>query len=561
MEIIDQNRKKENNVKKLKIIPLGGVGMVTKNMFVYEYGQEIMIIDCGMGFPDEDMLGVDMVIPDISYLRKRSHQIKGLFLTHGHEDHIGAVPYVLRELDVPIYGSKLTLGLVRAKLEEYKMDKGVNFNVVRAEDKLQLGDFKLEFVHFAHSIPDHLGVLIQIPPGNILHAPDYKFDWTPVDGKPTEVEKLARLRGNLLVLLSDCVRIEKEGYTLPEKAIEESFDNEVRKAKGRVLITTFSSNISRLQQAINVAHRYRRKIAFVGRSIYRNMEVAQQLGYLNLPKDTVIGTKEVKKYAPDELVVLISGSQGQSNSALARVANSDHPMLQIQEGDVVIFASDPIPGNLDAVYHIIDQLSEQGAEVRYSEITDDIHVSGHAAKEELKFMLGLTKPRYLVPIGGEVRHGKMFSAMAKEMGVEKTFILKEGETLIVESDRCQVGKRIETSEVMIDETGLEDVEDVVVRDRQVLSKDGIFLVVVTIDKNSKKLLGEPEVVSRGFVYMKEAEKIIDDTRSIVIQTIKEKIKEDGDPKFLRRQLINSLENYLYRQTEMRPMVLPVIVMV
>src|SRR3989339_134187 len=565
------NKKIENDVKDissnkyhesislkkiLKIIPLGGAGMVTKNMWIYEYGEDILIIDCGMGFPDEDMLGVDMVIPDISYLRERASRIKGMFLTHGHEDHIGAVPYVLKELSIPLYGSKLTLGLVRAKLQEYEMDKGVIFNVIESDDKIKIGNFDLEFVHLAHSVPDHLGVIIKIPEGKILHAPDYKFDWTPVDGKPTEVHKLAKLRGELLLLLSDCVRIEKDGYTLTERAIEETFEKEMQKAKGRVLITTFSSNISRLQQAINAAQKYHRKIAFVGRSIYRNMEVAQQLNYLSFPRDTVIEPKEIKKYNPDELVILISGSQGQSNSALARVANDDHPMVQIQEGDVVIFASDPIPGNLDSVYKVIDQLSERGAEVRYSEITDDVHVSGHAAKEELKFMLGLTLPKFLVPIGGEIRHGKMFAGIAKDMGIQETLIMKEGDTLRIENGNCKLGERIKTSEVMIDGADLENIQDIVIRDRQVLSKDGIFLVVVTIDKNAKTLISEPEVVSRGFVYMKEADKILDDTRSIVIQTIKGKIHEDSDPKFLRRQLITALERYIYKQTEMRPMILP-----
>lgn len=561
---MNENQKNQKNMKianELKIIPLGGAGMVTKNMWVYEYGDDILIVDCGMGFPDEDMLGIDLVIPDINYLREKAHKIRGIFLTHGHEDHIGAVPYILRELEVPIFGAKLTLGLVKAKLQEYEMDKKVQMNVVDSDQKLDLGNFHLEFFRLCHSIPDNLGLIMKMPFGNIVHAADYKFDWSPVDGKPTEVQKLAQLRGNILLLLSDCVRIEKEGYTLSEKAIQETFEEEMRKAKGRVLITTFSSNISRLQQAVNAAHHFHRKIAFVGRSVYQNMEVAEELGYLKLPENTVIEPKEMKKYASDELVILISGSQGQTNSALARVANSDHPLLQIEEGDVVIFASDPIPGNVDSVYRVIDQLTDLGAEVRYSEITDEVHVSGHAAKEELKFMLGLTNPKFLVPIGGEIRHCRMFAAIAKDMGVKETFVLKEGETLKVTENQCQWGDKIKTSEIMIDGTGLGDVKDIVVRDRKVLATDGMFLVVVTIDKNSQTLVSDPEVISRGFVYMKESEKIIDDTRSIVIQAVKEKIKESQDPNFLRRHLINTLEKYIYRQTEKRPMIMPVVLMV
>lgn len=554
---------KKEVLPELKIIPLGGAGTVTKNMWVYEYEDDIVIIDCGMGFPDEDMLGVDLVIPDITYLRENAQKIRGMFLTHGHEDHIGAIPYVLRELGIPVYGAELTIGLVKARLAEHKMEAGKNLNVVKADDSLNLGAFHLEFFRLSHSIPDNLGVILTTPVGNIMHAADYKFDWTPVDNKPTEVHKIARMRNKINVLLSDCVRIEKEGYTLTEQAIQDTFEEEIRKAKGRVLITTFSSNISRLQQAINAAHKYHRKISFIGRSIYRNMEVAQKLGYLNIPDGAVIDPKKINKFTSNELVVLVSGSQGQSNSALARVANGDHPMLQIEEGDIVIFASDPIPGNVDAVYRVIDQLSGLGAEVRYSEITDEVHVSGHAAKEELKFMLGLVNPRFAVPIGGELRHNKMFAQIAKKMGVEKTFVLKEGQTLKIYPDTCKYGEMIKVSEVMIDGTGLEDVQDIVVRDRQVLAKDGIFVVIITIDKNSQKIIGEPEIVSRGFVYMKEADKIVSDTKSIVAQAVKNAFKDNQElnVSFLRRQLIDNLEKYIYRQTEMRPMVMPVIVKV
>ncbi len=557
---MEKNEMNQSDSKEMvKILPLGGAGMVTKNMWVYEYQDDILIIDCGMGFPDEDMLGIDLVIPDISYLRENANKIRGMFLTHGHEDHIGATPYVLSELDIPVYGAKLTLGLVSAKLKDHGIEKDIKLNVVGPDDQLDLGHFHLEFVRLAHSVPDNLGVVLHTPVGILVHAPDYKFDWTPVDGKPTEAFKLAKLRDKILVMMSDCVRIEKEGYTLSETAIEDTFEDEIRKSTGRVLITTFSSNISRLQQAVDVAYRYGRKISFIGRSVYRNIEVAEQLGYLKLPKGTVIDPKDIGKYRADQLVILISGSQGQSNSALARVANGTHSLFQIEEGDVVLFASDPIPGNVDAVFRVIDQLSDLGAEVRYSDITDDIHVSGHAAKEELKFMLGLTHPRFLVPIGGEIRHGKMFAGIAEKMGIEKTFVLKEGQTLEVRADNCRLGKKLHTSEVMIDGTGLGDVHDIVVRDRQVLANDGIFLVVVTWDKSANEIIGKPEIVSRGFVYMKEADKIVDDSRSIIVQTMKDKASQNSDVNFLRRQLINSLEKYIYKQTEMRPMILPVIV--
>ncbi|PJA38388.1 ribonuclease J [candidate division WWE3 bacterium CG_4_9_14_3_um_filter_43_9] len=554
----------KNENQKLKIIPLGGAGSVTKNMFVYESEKDIVVVDCGMGFPDESMLGVDLVIPDISYLLERRKKVRGIVITHGHEDHMGALPYILPQLNVPVFGTRLTMGLIEVKLKEHQLLKKVRLQTVNMDQQLQLGDFHLSFFAVCHSIQDAMGIILKTPVGIIVHAADYKFDWTPVDGQTFEVEKLAILKkqGGIKVLLSDCLRIEKEGYTLSEKAIGEAFDRETEKASGRVMITTFSSNISRIQQAAEVAAKHHRYLVLVGRSVEQNVEVARKLGYLRFPAGILVKVDQIKGVAPQKLMLIVAGSQGQSGSAMVRIANRDHRFVRITEGDTVIFASDPIPGYSDGVYNLIDRLSDQGANVIYSEITDDVHVSGHASKQELALMLGLTKPEYLIPIGGLLRHQKHLALLAQEMGMPKdhAFILKEGDAVELGPNwAAKVAEKVSVSDVMVDGTGIGDVGEIVLRDRQVLAEEGIFVVIINLDKKTGKLIHPPDIISRGFVFMKESEDLIARSQKIVEQVIAEHSQKQAEKGFIRRKIIDGLERFLYGQTERRPMVLPVII--
>jgi len=554
-------RQKFDGERKLRFIPLGGNGQVTKNMFVYEYGNDILLVDCGMGFPTEMLYGVDMVIPDISYLADKRSKIRGFLITHGHEDHIGALPYIIDKISVPIYATRLTIGLIKVRLKEAGKLSNTNLVQIEPRKKYQLGAFSVEPFRVSHSIPDAVGYAITTPLGTTIHTGDYKFDPSPIDGRTTDVECLTKYGQNrALALMSDCLRSEKPGTTLSESTIRERFDEAMRQATGRIIITTFSSNVSRIQQAIDASLKHNRKVAIIGRSMEQNVQVAAELGYLRFPSDILVKVERIESIPDRNLTLVVAGSQGQPGSALSRIASGDHKYVTIKEGDFIIFSADPIPGNQDAVYEMIDDLSQLGAIIKYSDITSDFHVSGHGAQNELLLMLSLVKPKYLVPISAMHRQMHMFAQLAQNAGIQPHNIFIVGEGGIVEFDQggARIAGQIETTNVFVDGIGVGDVGSIVLRDRKVLAEEGIVVVILTIHKQTNHLVGEPEIVSRGFVYMKESEGLIKGAQEVVKKSldsgrkiknwlaVKEKITED-------------LERFLFKKTARRPMVLPVIV--
>lgn len=546
---------------KLRFIPLGGNGWVTKNLFVYEYGPDILIVDCGMGFPEEHMLGIDFVIPDISYLKDKLQRIRGIVITHGHEDHIGGIPYILSQLQVPVYATKLTVGLIKVKLEEHGLLNKVQLNVLDPNVHLKLGVFDIDAFRVSHSIPDAVGYAIRTPAGVTVHTGDYKFDWTPVDGHPTDVAKLVNLtRDGCLALMSDCLRSEKPGYTLSEQEIEPSFDRAMSKAKGKVIITTFSSNISRIQQAINVSRKYGRKVAIAGRSMEQNLLTARELGYISLPPEMMVKQEQATNLHDNQVTFIVAGAQGQEGSALWRIANNDHKFIQLRPGDSVVFSADPIPGNQDEVYAVIDRLSQLGATVYYSDITDNIHVSGHAAQAELQLMMSLTKPKYFVPVSGVYRMLQAYKRLAIAGGAEEkdVFILEEGDVLELDQASARVAGRIPIENIMVDGLGVGDVGNVVLRDRKVLSEEGMVTVIVTLNQQSGTLIGEPDIISRGFIFAKENDKLIADMRAIVKKTLTDRPGKI-DWHYAKTRIQDELEKFVFQETQRRPMILPIVV--
>ena len=550
-----------NSPGKLRFIPLGGNGWVTKNLFVYEYGSDILIVDCGMGFPEEHMLGIDFVIPDISYLKDKVDRIRGIIITHAHEDHIGGLPYILSQIKVPVYATKLTVGLIKVKLTEHGLLGKVQINVLDPDQHLKLGLFDIDAFRVSHSVPDSVGYVIRTPAGATVHTGDYKFDWTPVDGHPTDVAKLVDLtRGGCLALMSDSLRSEKPGYTLSEQMIEESFDKAMSKAKGKVIITTFSSNISRIQQAVNVSKKYGRKVAVAGRSMEQNLLTARELGYISLSPEMMVKQEQAMRMKDSEVTFIVAGAQGQEGSALWRIANNEHRFIQLRSGDTVVFSADPIPGNQDNVYAVIDKLSQMGANVQYSDITDNIHVSGHAAQAELILMMSLCRPKYFVPVSGVYRMLLAYKRLAQSTGAEEKdiFILEEGDVLEMDMSSAKVTGKVLVENIMVDGLGVGDVGNVVLRDRKVLSEEGMVTVIVTIDKQSGQMVGDPDVVSRGFIYAKENEKIINDMQNIV------KASLTGRPgridwHYARTKIQDDLEKFVFGETQRRPMILPIVV--
>lgn len=553
---------KFKNKPLLKVIPLGGVGDVTKNMYIYETGRDIVIIDCGLGFPDETMYGVDVIIPDISYLEDRKRKIRSIIITHGHDDHIGALQYLLPELNAPVYSLPLTIGLITEKLKERGINPNRYLRAVKPTDCLFFGDFKVEFFRVSHSIPDSIGVVLTTPAGTIVHTGDFKFDWTPEDFRNIiDVGKIASV-GNrgVLALFSDCVRVENPGYTLSEREIGKTFDDEIENWTGRIFITTFSSNISRIAQAINSAEKHGRYVCLVGRSMEQTAKVASEFGYLKIPANLLISQKEIKKIPDKNLLFLISGSQGQAGSALSRVANKDHE-IKIKSNDLIIFASDPVPGNEDAVHSLIDSLTKQGAEVRYTEITDSIHVSGHASAEELMLMLSLIRPKYLIPISATFRHLKYFATLAEKQGFQRKNILLGENGTIFEfgSDFARLNGKVEVKNILVDGLGIGDVGTIVLRDRKQMAADGIVVVIVPISETTGQLVGEVDIVSRGFVYVKESEELIKNTKRVVKETLRRQHGWVADWQFLKKRIEENLEKFLYKETQRRPMVLPVVI--
>ncbi len=552
---------KSKNKGKLRFIPLGGNGQVTKNMFVYEYGNDIIIVDCGMGFPTEMLYGVDMVIPDISYLNDKRDRIRAFFITHGHEDHIGALQYIVDKISVPIYASKLTIGFIKARLKEAgKLDK-TKLIQIEPRKKYQLGAFNVEPFRVSHSIPDSFGYAITTPIGTTIHTGDYKFDPSPVDGRTTDTQRLAELGKNgVLALMSDCLRSEKPGMTLSESTIRQRFDEAMNEAKGRVIITTFASNVSRIQQAIDASLKHNRKVVIVGRSMEQNARVAIELGYLKIPQEILVKQDKVDNVPDKNLTLIVAGSQGQPGSALSRIASDDHRFISLKKDDTIIFSADPIPGNQDAVYGMIDDLSRLGAVVKYSDITSDFHVSGHGSQNELLMMLSLTQPKYLVPISAMYRQMRMFVDLAQKSPnpPKDCFIVDEGGIIEFSREGANVVGEVETTNIFVDGIGVGDVGAIVLRDRKVLAEEGMVVVIVTIHKNTNRLLGEPEIISRGFVFMKESAGLIKGSQD----TVKKTLKLNGKVRnwlSVKEKITSDLSRYLFKKTARRPMVLPVIV--
>jgi ribonuclease J len=555
------NKHKNKEDGKLKFVSLGGNGQVTKNMFVYEMANDIVLVDCGMGFPTEMLYGVDMVIPDTSYLADKRNKIRGFLITHGHEDHIGALPYVIDKISAPIYATKLTVGLIKNRLKESGKLPLANFVQIEPRKKYQLGAFSIEAIRVSHSIPDSVAYAISTPLGTMIHTGDYKFDPSPVDGRPTDTERLTEYgRQGVLALMSDCLRSEKPGMTLSENTIRQRFDDAMKGAKGRVIITTFSSNVSRVQQAIDASLRHNRKVAIVGRSMDQNIEVARELGYLKIPSGALVKLHKIHDVPDQNLTLIVAGSQGQPGSALSRIASGDHKHIFLKSGDLIIFSADPIPGNQDAVYEMIDNLSRLGAIVRYSDITSDYHVSGHGSQSELLMMLTLTRPKYLVPISAMYRQMRQFAQLAQTVSLppKETFIIDEGGIIEFDRSGARSAKEIETTNVFVDGIGVGDVGSIVLRDRKVLAEEGIVVVIITVHKQTNKLLGEPGVISRGFVYMKESGPLIRESQEV----IKKSLKRNGKVKnwlMVKEKITEDLERFLFKKTARRPMVLPVIV--
>lgn len=546
---------------KLSLIPLGGLGEIGKNMMVVKYGDNILVIDSGLMFPEEEMLGIDIVIPDITYLLENREMVKGIVLTHGHEDHIGALPYVLRQINVPVYGTKLTLGLLQGKLKETNVVGGVTLHTVKPRDVVEIGPFKVEFIRVSHSIPDAVAIAIHTPLGTVVHTGDFKFDQTPVDGQITDFQKFAELgEQGVMVLMSDSTNVERPGFTMSEKVVGNTFDETFRTARGRIIVATFASNVHRLQQAIATAYKYNRKVAIAGRSMVNVVNIAHEYGYINFPKGIFVELDEINRLPADQVAILTTGSQGEPMSALTRMAMSDHRQVEILSGDTVIISASPIPGNEKLVARTIDHLFKQGADVIYESFSG-IHVSGHPSQEELKMMLNLVKPKFFVPVHGEFRHLIKHANLAKEVGVakENIFVAENGQVLEFKKNSARISGRVTAGRVLVDGLGVGDVGNIVLRDRKQLSQDGILIVVVTINKESGLVVAGPDIVSRGFVYVRESEELMDEAKEKVKAAL-QKCEEKGVTEWasIKSNVRDVISKYLYEKTRRRPMILPII---
>ena len=550
--------KKKN---KLKVIPLGGMEEIGKNIIVFEYGDNIIVVDCGLAFPEDEMLGIDLVIPDITYLEKNAEKVHGIVVTHGHEDHIGALPYVLKRLPVPIYGTELTLGLIENKLSEHELTEPVDLRKIKAGQTIQLGPFKIEFIHTTHSIADAVALAIDTPVGMVFHTGDFKIDQTPIEGDPINLARMAELgKKGVLLLISDSTNVERPGYTMSEKTVGETFDSVFRGAGGRIIVASFASNIHRVQQIVNFAAKYGRKVALVGRSMLNVVRTAIKLGYLSFPEDTIIDIDRINKLKPEQVVIITTGSQGEPMSALARIASSTHKKVEITEGDLVIISANPIPGNEKFVYRVINDLFKQGADVIYDSLAET-HVSGHAKQEELKLMHRLIKPKFFMPAHGEYRMLKKHARLAMSLGMDEKniFIMQNGKVLELSRKTATLNGSVQSGSILVDGLGVGDVGDVVLRDRKILSEDGLIVVVATVDPKGNLLAGI-EVMSRGFVYVKESEELIEEVRNIAREVLLKSINKKGNNYSGSKNAIkDELSNFLYRKTMRRPMIIPVIV--
>ena len=544
---------------KLRIVPLGGLGEIGKNMMVLEYGDDMIAVDAGVMFPKEEMLGVDLVIPDISYILDRREEFRGIFITHGHEDHIGALPYILGQVNVPVYASPLTHGLITVKLRESRMLKDSHIHQVKAGDKVKMGVFEVEFFRVCHSIPDAMGLAIRTPVGLVVHTGDFKFDHTPVDGKRSDFGKLAQIGAEgVLLLMSDSTYAELEGYTPSEMVVSEVMDRVIAQAEGRVIVATFASLISRVQQVIDAAVKSNRRVAIVGRSMVDNVQMSIKMGYLKMPAGTLVKPEEIKNVPQNELVIVTTGSQGEPTSALVRMANRDHREVEIMPGDTVVISATPIPGNEVLVHRTIDNLYRQGAKVLHDKM-QRVHVHGHAAREELKAMISLMRPRYFVPLHGEYRHLTMHAAIAKDMGIpdDHIFVLEDGQTLEVTETTAQRGEEVAAGPIYVDGLARWDMESVVLRDRKMLSKDGIVVVILAVDQQTSEVIGDPEIISYGFVDEVERPEIVKRSRRLVQESLDHARGQPADLSYIHGKVKDSLSKYYYEATRRRPMVLPV----
>lgn len=545
---------------KLKIIPLGGLGEIGKNITVFEYKDDIIVIDCGLSFPDDEMLGIDIVIPDITYLLKNKDKIKGIVLTHGHEDHIGALPYVLKKLDLPIYGTKLTLGLVGNRLKEHRLNN-VKLNEIKANDTIKLGCFSIEFIKTSHSIPDSVALAINTPVGIVVHTGDFKIDYTPINDNLIDLHKFAEIGSKgVLALLADSTNVERPGYTMSEKTVGDTFNDIFLKAPQRIIVATFASNVHRVQQVIDAAELYNKKVIVSGRSMVNTVDVSTELGYLKMKEGTLIDIKDMGKYPSNEIVILTTGSQGEPMSALTRMAFSEHRKIELVPGDLVVISASPIPGNEKTIFRVINKLMEIGTKVIYESLAD-VHVSGHACQEELKLIHTLLKPKFFIPVHGEYRHLKKHAELAEELGMpkENIFIADNGSVIEFTKNTGVINQYVQAGNILVDGLGIGDVGNIVLRDRKHLSEDGLIIVVVTMSKQEGKVIAGPDIISRGFVYVRESEDLMEEARKVVRDVLVEcEKKHITDWATLKSNIRDALRGFIYGKIKRNPMILPII---
>ncbi len=552
-------KKNMNSGSSLKVIPLGGLEQIGLNITAFEYEDSIVVVDCGLSFPDDDMLGIDLVIPDITYLKENADKVKGFMITHGHEDHIGALPYILKELNVPVYATKLTMGIIENKLKEHNLVKGTKRKVVKFGQSINLGKLRIEYIKTNHSIVDAAALAIYSPAGTVIHTGDFKVDYTPVYGDAIDLQRFAEIgKKGVLALMCDSTNAERQGFTQSEKTLGRIFDTIFSEHKNtRIIIATFASNVDRVQQIINSAYKFERKVVVEGRSMVNTIEIAQNLNRISIPDNTLIDIEQLKNYPDEKTVIITTGSQGESMAALSRMAGNMHKKISIKPGDTVIFSSHPIPGNEKAVTKIINELSRKGADV----IFQDTHVSGHACQEEIKLIYTLVRPKYAVPVHGEYKHLKAQAKLAQELGIEKEniFILSSGDVLELSEEKAKVSGKVPVGTILVDGLGVGDVGNIVLRDRQHLAEDGILIVVLALDGVGNQLVSGPDIVSRGFVYVRESDELLEEARSIieegVLNCLDRGISDWGKIKSVIR---DSLDDFVWKKTKRRPMILPII---
>ena len=546
---------------KIKIIPLGGLDEIGKNMTVFEYGDEIIIVDCGLAFPDDDMLGIDLVINDISYLEKNVDKIKAIFLTHGHEDHIGGLPYFLKVINVPVYGTRLTLGLVEHKLKENNLLSKVNLIRQRPGETVSVGkNFKVEFIRTNHSIADSVAIAIKTPVGTVLHMGDFKIDTTPIVGEMIDLARLGELgKEGVLALMSDSTNVERPGYAMSEKKVGATFRTLFESSRKRIIVATFASNVHRVQQIIDAAAANGRKVAVSGRSMENIVELSILLGYMKVPEGVLISLDDINRYRPEQVVIITTGSQGEPMSALTRMASSDHRKVEITKNDMIIISATPIPGNEKAVSNVLNELFKFGAEVIYKSLVD-VHVSGHACQEELKMILALTKPKHFIPVHGERRHLILHGKLANDMGINDTYILENGSVLELDSENAKVTGNVMAGKILVDGLGVGDVGNVVLRDRKLLAQDGLIIAVITVSLESGEVMREPEIISRGFVYVKESEELMENIKRAAKDGIEKSLRQrNTEWTLMKNSVKSSVSKYIFETTRRTPIILPIII--